>query len=406
MVLHSMHMGRRIALVLCLVPGAIWADDKAVQPPPLVGVPEAEANLRIWFVDHPLVVATWRARDAYRHTGLVKMFSEAGLKPRIEHMAQADFFGRWNEAEELHQLPDLLVATRGDGAFRILEQEGRCKAVVSQRLSYLTEYASCEDFADRALWLVRSPDLPSSRGKALELLMRPGREFELSGPHLGDDAGRLEAEQTARRAVTAFLCGDSSELKAVASRRSSQLAECTRPGSTIKETKAQVREVQLRGNGLLAIAIVESSFESDRFVGADPVVVVLLREDKHWKALCVCQEITTLEGAVPVLCKAIEHLETARPSPPEPRLEEPGDGQVLSAKLPFLTWTVPGEGGPLLAQVFEHHFGDLAEADARWPQARLRVFPAEPRGGKVNPFLGGFFGSRMSWTIWTIGSGV
>ena len=69
-----------------------------------------------------------------------------------------------------------------------------------------------------------------------------------------------------------------------------------------------------------------------------------------------------------------------------------------------MTWTVPVAGGPLLAQVFEHHYGDTGARDASWPEARLQVFPAEPRGGKVNPFLG-VVGSRMSWTVWTIGQG-
>ena len=43
--------------------------------------------------------------------------------------------------------------------------------------------------------------------------------------------------------------------------------------------------MELRGNDVLAVAdIVETSFENGRELGADPVVVVLVREDKHWKA--------------------------------------------------------------------------------------------------------------------------
>ncbi len=110
----------------------------------------------------------------------------------------------------------------------------------------------------------------------------------------------------------------------------------------------------------------------------------------------------TLKDVVPALCRAIVQSEPSKSAPPEPRLLEPQDGQSLSRDNRFLSWTVPVEGGPLLAQVFEHHFGNSDEPDASWPQARLQVFTAEPRGGKVNPFHG-VVGSRMSWTVWTIG---
>ena len=56
------------------------------------------------------------------------------------------------------------------------------------------------------------------------------------------------------------------------------------------------------------------------------------------------------------------------------------------------------------AQVFEHHFGDSGDPDESWPQARLEAFPGEPSRGKANPFTG-VIGSRMSWTVWTIGPG-
>ena len=126
--------------------------------------------------------------------------------------------------------------------------------------------------------------------------------------------------------------------------------------------KAHAHEVALRGNDLLAVAVVETSFEGERFVGADPVVVVLVREDKHWKALCVCREIMTLNDVVPALCKAIVQGEPPKSAPPEPRLLGRRDGQVLTRDFPFLTWTVPVEGGPVHAQIFEHHYGDSAAA--------------------------------------------
>jgi hypothetical protein len=320
-------------------------------------------------------------------------------------MAQTDFPARWKEAEELHRLPDLLAATHLSGAVLGLDQEGKLRPVVSERLGVPTRNASCPDFAARFLWIVRSSEHPANGGKAIERLLRPGGpEISLPGPPLGDKAGRLEAEQTARRVVTAFLSGDPAGIKLVASRRSSQLAECTRPGPLIKGTKAHAREVSLRGNNLLAVAIVETSFESDRVVGADPVVVVLVREDRHWKVLCVCRGITTLTDAVPAICKSILQSEPLKYAPPEPRLLGRRDGQILDRDFPFLTWTVPVEGGPVLAQIFEHHFGDSAAPEESWPQARLEAFPGEPRGGKANPFTG-VIGSRMSWTVWTIGQG-
>ena len=90
--------------------------------------------------------------------------------------------------------------------------------------------------------------------------------------------------------------------------------------------------------------------------------------------------------------------------PPEPRLVEPLEGQNVGEEHPYLTWTVDPGGGPLLAQVFAYQYGDLAEKEASWPDARLKVFPAEPRQGKV-AVLAEVVGSHMSWSVWTIGQG-
>ena len=252
--------------------------------------------------------------------------------------------------------------------------------------------------------MVRGSAHESNGRKAVELILRPGPEIELPGPRLTSAAAPDELETTARRAVTAFLSGDAIALKAVASPRSAQLAECTRPGSFMQGIKAQAGAVEARGNERLAIALVESTFEGDRFRGGDRVAVVLARESGHWKALSICRDIVTVRDAVPALCGIMAHLDSSSGDPPEPRLVEPREGQNVGGEHPYLSWIVNLRGGPLQAQVFAYQFGDLGEKEASWPDARLKVFPAEPRQGKV-AVLAEVVGSHMSWSVWTIGQG-
>lgn len=375
-------------------------------PPPAVGASEAEANLTIWFVDNDRTAKAWADPDAFRHPVLVPFLLANGLKPRIEHMTRADFSARWTQAESAHRLPDLLCPTNWAGTIRDLEKAGRLRFVGSERLTSRTDNASCQDFSGRFVMLVRGSFHESNGRKAVELILRPGPEIELPGPRISESAVREEAEATARRAVIAFMSGDSKGLMEVASRKSSQLNECTRPGTLMKEMKAQAGAVELRGNERLAVALVESTFEGDRFLGGDPIAVVLVREDGLWKVLIICRDILTVRDSVPALCNILAGMSSssANGDPPEPRLVEPLEGQNVSEDKPYLTWTIPTGGGPLLGQVFAYLYGDLAENDASWPDARLKVFPPEPRQGKI-PILAEVIGSHMSWTVWTIGQG-
>ncbi len=197
----------------------------------------------------------------------------------------------------------------------------------------------------------------------------PGPEIELPGPRLSEAAGSAAAETAARRAVIAYMSGDSAGLKAVASRRSSQLAECTHP-TTWMRMKAQAGAVELRGNERLAVGLVESTFEGDRFLGGDPIAVVLVREDGDWKVLIICRDVVTVKDAVPALCGMMARLDGSTSDPPEPRLVEPREGQNVGEEHPYLTWTVDPGGGPLLAQVFAYQYGDFGEKEASWPEAQ------------------------------------
>ncbi len=178
-------------------------------PPPPVGASDAEANLTIWFVDNDRTAASWSDPDAFRHPVLVPFLLASGLKPRIEHIGRADFPARWTQAEAAHRLPDLLCPTNWAGNIRELHKAGRLRSVSSNRLTWLTENASCQDFSSRFVMLVRGSLHESNGRKAVELLLRPGPEIELPGPRLTESAGREEAETTARRAVIAYMSGDS-----------------------------------------------------------------------------------------------------------------------------------------------------------------------------------------------------
>ena len=244
-------------------------------------------------------------------------------------MAQADFPVRWKEAEELHRLPDLLTATHWAGAVRGLDHEGRLQAVVSERLSSLPQERLLPGLC-RQVPLAgpgfRTSREPREGGRAGTEAWPPAAVSRV--PALVPRPQRLQAEHTARRAGTAFLSGDAAGRNTVASRRSSQLAECTHPGPSNKVMKALAREVELRGNDLLAVAIVETSYENDRFVRRDPVVVVLVEEDKHWRVLCVCRDIMTLTDALPAICKVIVQREPPKSAAPELRMLSSGMARV------------------------------------------------------------------------------
>ena len=91
------------------------------------------------------------------------------------------------------------------------------------------------------------------------------------------------------------------------------------------------------------------------------------------------------EGVVPALCEAprARHRDVA---PPEPRLLEPRDGQTLGREsLPDLDG--PPRGGPMFAQVFEHHLGNTDEP-TKLAAGQARALSRRAPRGKVNPFLG------------------
>ena len=183
------------------------SDPADLKPPPAVGASEAEANLTIWFVDNDRTAKAWSDSEAFRHPMLVPLLVASGLKPRIEHMSRADFPARWQQAEALHRLPDLICPTNLAGTIRELDKAGRLRFVSSERLTARTDNASCQDFSRRFVFLVCGSLHESNGRRTIELILRPGPEIELPGPRLSESAGREEAEITARRAVIAYMSG-------------------------------------------------------------------------------------------------------------------------------------------------------------------------------------------------------
>lgn len=371
-------------------------------PPPPAGESEDRANLTFWFVDDPRTIQRWNDRAAFDHSRLLEILRNGGSRPRIEHIGEAELPARWKDAIELGRTPQVVAAMRWIGEVKNLDQAGAMRSVGSQRLAF--DELAHPDLARRFPMLPRAAAHQESTRKALHLLLKISETPRLPGPALPVDAGRLDAELAARRAASAYLEGDPTRLKAIASARSSQLIACTVPNRWQAGLKVRTEDVVIRGCRSLAVAVVECSFEGDRILGADPVAIVLTREGGRWKALTISHDLVTVKNATAALCLALAGAEASEAGPAEPRLVEPADGRDLSAASPFLAWTVPAGGEPVLVQVFEHHFGDSADGDARWPEARLEVYPPEPRGGKVNPFAG-VVGSNMSWTVWAVGRG-
>ena len=115
--------------------------------PAAVGFPEAEADFVIWFVDAGKSLERWNDSDWTSHAHLRRLLGSAGLRPRIEHMARDDFTERWDRVKARGQAPDFITADKLAGLVRELEMSGRLIHVQSERLSWMTELASCDDFA-------------------------------------------------------------------------------------------------------------------------------------------------------------------------------------------------------------------------------------------------------------------
>jgi hypothetical protein len=370
--------------------------------PDPVGFPESEANVVIWFVDADKSLERWNDGDWTGHAHLRRLLAAAGLRPRIEHIARDDFAERWDRAKAAGRAPDLIVADNLAGLVRELEMNGRLIHVQSQRLSWMTEIASCDDFARRWRFLVAGSAHRSSAKRALDELLRPGPETSLPGPVLSSSDGRDQAVAIARRAAAAFVSGDPGRLKEVASASSPQLSRCTAPEGFRSGWTADAGAVDIRGNAGIAFAAVEVRFQGKNVIGADPFLVVLRRESAGWKAFAVTNDVFCMKE-LPTLCRM--SLQPRRSGPPlPPRLLSPADGgNIGGTEAKSFHWEVPGECGPLAAQVCQVLLN--SEKGRSWPDTRFKVYPGEPRTQALSALgesLTGLRSELMFWCVWSI----
>jgi hypothetical protein len=378
--------------------------DEPVTAPAPVGARAELADVTIWSVDDQRVIPRWKDAEWTGHARLLGLLRAAGLRPRVEHMAREDFGDRWKEAVDRGHLPELITVDRFNGLFRELEAKGRLVGVRSQRLIWMTEVAPCADFAGRWLFfIVGSPHEAEGR-KAVDELLKPGAEAPLPGPELPRTAMPVEAFTVARRAVTAYVSGDPQRLRRLASATSPQLARCTDPPEYRRGCDVDVGPVEVRGNEAIAFAKVQMRFHSKTMIGADPVLVVLRREESHWKVFSVGDDIFCIR-ALPDLC----HLELrprdgALAAPSTPRLLHPDDAGKLVANGRAFAWEIPAGGEPLAAQVGEVL---LDEKGSSWPMSRIKVYPGEPPTRSLTdsePALMGVTSDEMRWCVWAIGA--
>ena len=122
------------------------AGDGPVVAPAPVGARAELADVTIWSVDDPRNVARWKDADWIGHARLLRLLQVAGLRPRVEHLTHEDFPDRWDDAVVQHRLPELITGDRLVGLLADLHAKGRLIMVRSERLSWMTEVASCADF--------------------------------------------------------------------------------------------------------------------------------------------------------------------------------------------------------------------------------------------------------------------
>ncbi len=297
-----------------MAPALHAASEKQVVAPAPVGARAELADVTIWSVDDKRVIPRWKDREWTGHAQLLRLLGAAGLRPRVEHMAREDFGDRWEDAVAQGHLPELITVDRFNGLFGDLAAKGRLLGVRSERLIWMTEVASCGDFAGRWLFFVAGSPHEADGRKAVDELLKPGRETRLPGPEVPETAGRPEAVAVARRAVIAYVSGDPERLRRLASAISPQLARCTSPPEYRRSWDVDAGPVEVRGNEAIAFAKVEMRFHGKTAIGADPVLVVLRREGSHWKAFSVGEDIFCIR-ALPELCRLALRSPGRPPSP-------------------------------------------------------------------------------------------
>ena len=373
-------------------------------PPKPVGAPEAEADVVIWSVDSSKGVRRWGDDTWTEHAPLLALLRAEGLRPRVEHMSRDTFPGRWERAIAAGRLPGVLTVDQVTGSVRDLERQGELLRVASQRLTFAPDEASCPDFQRRFTLLAAHPADQAATRRAVAAILRPGTQAPLPGADLPETAGRAEAEAVARQAVVAYLSGDASGLRDLASPDSPQLARCRQLDGPKRRENVAAEGVEVRGNPAIAFARVEMHFDGSRSAGADPVLVVLRREASRWRAFAITVDVLSL-AELPVLCRLALRPDAGPDAPPAPRRLFPADGGRLEEQGRSLAWEVPA-GVPLAAQVGQVLLDDTGGA---WPETRIKVYPGEPRGrattrAETEQDLTGMSAGRMSWCVWAIGA--
>jgi thioredoxin-related protein len=372
-----------------------------IAPPP-VGFPEAEADVVIWFVDAEKSVDRWNDEDWTGHAHLRRLLQAAGLRPRIEHIARDVLDDRWNRAKATGNIPDLITADKLVGLVRELETKGQLIHVQSERLSWMTEVASCDDFAARWRFLVDNSPHKAAATKALLELLRPGPETMLPGPVLPGSEDRDAAITVAREAAVAFVSGDPAGMKKVASESSPQLSRCISPEDFRSGWTADAGAVDIRGNANVAFAKVEIRYRGKNVIGADPFLVILRRESTRWKAFVVTNDAPCMRE-FPALCRLSLRPGRIGPSPPSPRLSSPEDGGMIGGKdYKSFRWEVPGESGALAAQVCQVLLD--SQKGRSWPDTRFKIYPGVPRATSLSTLESptGLRSDQMFWCVWSI----
>jgi len=292
------------------------------------------ADAVIWFHDDDTTSKRWKDTFWTSHRRLRELLQTQGLNCRIEHVGRWNFSSRWEEAEKAGELPSIVVSKKYTPTLQNLSKLGHWRSVESDRLMWVTEWASCQDFYGASLWSVPETRYERHAERAIQKILKPAPD-SLADAHVLTGSEGKAAASIAKQAAVAYLSANVRTMQALVS-PDAHLSEYATPlpqDHWARLPSVTIHSIDVFGNSRLAFAKVEARFQSDQIIGGDPVVVIMTRDHPDWKVLAVSRDSFSLRALARLATLSLTRAPVGAADQtglPEPILEEKGGAGVVS----------------------------------------------------------------------------